>query len=113
MWVAYFSIFGGLFLLYTVVRFSLWEACRPPKGEPEDWKTDARPGTPIDASLLAKRVEQLKKDYTGELPATQDTFKKPLLVEQRREEIAQLAFFHRPKEPDPPEKDDGFAWMFV
>jgi len=72
-----------------------------------------QPGTAIDATPLSKRLEECKRHHAAELPESRNAFKKPLMVEQRREAIAQLAFFQKPAEPEPPEKDDGLTCMFV
>ncbi len=110
-WEVYLINFGVLLLGYVIVRLCIWDCMRLPKPPKERQTTE--PGTALDAGPLAERVNQARLHYEGELRLSQDAFKKPLLVEQKREQLSQLAFFQRAPEREPHEKDEGLTLMFV
>lgn len=107
-WGMYLATAGVLLLIYIAARTSFWADHRLP-----EIKSDDRPGTAIDTSPLTDRLAQVKDDYSGKLPADHSSFKKPLLLQQRRQELAQLPFFQPPVEPEEPGKHDGFTLVLV
>ena len=66
MWEAYFATCGLMLLVYPLLRLAIWDINHYP--EPKEPDPHASPGKPIDALSLAKRLDQVKRDYTGELP---------------------------------------------
>ena len=107
-WGSYFFTAGVMFLIYVAARFSFWYNDRSPKPRHDD-----RPGSAIDAAPLTERLQRVKDSYTAELPAGHNPFKKPLQVEQRRQEIARMAYFQKPVQVDEPEKHDGLTMILV
>ena len=118
----YFILVAVLLAAYAIVRVAIWwdfhESSKLPPERPG--RRSNKPGTPIDTSKLAGRVEELRQhDYAAATKAG-DEFKKPLLVEEKRREIEKLAFFQKPPpEPTPPveppehEHKDGLHLMFI
>ena len=106
MSIEYFVTMGVLFLFYAIIRFGLWWQLRlpsDPPSQPSDLTKE-----PIDTRPLAGRLEQVRQDYHPAKPAPQSDFKRPLLVELKREDIARTSFFQRPPPPPepPPETPD-------
>jgi len=118
VWDTYFTAVVVLLVLYVLARpclldclrlgHDLWLDHKRPKKAGAD-----EPGTGIDASGLARRVSEIKRDHAGGLQQYPSAFKKPLLVERKREEMARMAFFQRPAGPEPHEKEDGLTLILV
>ena len=106
---------AGFFVIYAVMRLAIsWEFRQLPPKEPR-W--DAKEaGSGIDASKLASRVEELR--HVGHAGAVEPSasFKKPLLVEEKRREMEKLPFFQPkppPPAPEPPEHAEGIGLMLI
>jgi hypothetical protein len=115
IWRQYFELMGVLFVVYAVMRLAIgWEFRQLPSKEPR-W--DAKDmGSGIDASKLASRVEQLRQDGHAGAVEPSASFKKPLLVEEKRREMEQLPFFQKPPPqppPEPPEHEEGMGLMLI
>jgi hypothetical protein len=102
----YFECAGVLLVVYGVFRvvigLQLRNDFKPrPPSEPSNIQSH-----PIDTSPLAHRLEEVRQDYATEAHAHPASAKTPLLVEQRRAEMAKLAFFQKPPPaPEPPEQE--------
>ncbi len=107
-WGTYFFILGVVFLIYVAARFSFWYNDRSPKQRRDD-----RPGSAIDAAPLTERLQLVKSNYGSKQRADHNSFEKPLLVEQRRQELARMAYFQKPVEMEEPEKHDGLTMILV
>jgi hypothetical protein len=112
-WSEYLEFAGVLFVAYAIVRLAIGWEFRTPRPRDPGWDA-IEPGTGIDASKLAGRVGQLRQEgHAGsvEKPAS---FKKPLLVEERRQEMGKMPFFQKPPpSPEPPEREDGATLLFI
>lgn len=104
-WTEYFAAVGVMFLIYCIVRVGWWLDNRsyrnapPPESQPGDFS-----GATINIAPLAERVHHLQENYAREAHEHPPDFKKPLLVEERRKEIAQMAYFQHLHEN---EAEDG------
>jgi hypothetical protein len=96
-WAEYFMAMGVLLLFYCFFRILLsWGLEpyeRPPGFVPTDWNRTADAGKPIDASQFSARITCVRQDYQAELQPKTMFFKRVLRVRDKREEIAQKAFF--------------------
>ncbi len=104
----YFELAGVLFVIYVAIRVAIASSFGVIPSKEADWKAKEA-GTGIDASKLSGRMEQLRKDMhvPVEKPAS---FKKPLMVEEKRREMEKLAFFQKqPPTPEPPEQEAGMG----
>lgn len=106
---------GVMLAAYAIVRLAIgWEfRSRPMPEKRWDPMEPELPG--IDASKLASRVEQLRQaGYAGVIEKSA-SFKKPLMVEEKRREMEKLAFFQNPppEPPEPPEHEDGMRLLFI
>jgi hypothetical protein len=118
--MGWFEWFGILLAAYAVVRVAIWwdfhELSKLPPAGPR--RRSDEPGTPIDTSKLAGRVEEVRQhDYAGE-GKTGDEFKKQLLVEEKRREMEKMAYFQKPPPTPPPpseptEPEGGFSLMSI
>jgi len=113
----YFIVFGVLVGIYAVVRVIIWlEFCFT---QADLRRSLSRPSGiqnhPIDTSRLAHRLEDVRRDYAAEARTHVHSLNKPLLVEERRAEIAKLAFFQRPPtpEPEPPSHEHGSSLLLA
>jgi hypothetical protein len=115
IWARYFELMGVLFAAYAIVRLAIgWER-RALRREGQRWNSTGQVSG-IDASRLASRVGQLRQDGHAGAVEKPASFKKPLLVEERRQEIGKLPFFQNPPPappPEPPEREDGTTLMFI
>jgi hypothetical protein len=104
---------AGLFVIYAVMRLAIsWEFRQLP---PKETRWDAKEaGSGIDASKLASRVEELRQVGHAGTAEKSTTFKKPLLVEEKRREMEKLPFF-QPKPPpaEPPEHEEGMGLLLI
>jgi hypothetical protein len=115
IWRQYFELMGVLFVVYAVMQLAIgWEFRQLPPKEPR-W--DAKEaGSGIDASKLSGRVEQLRQDGHAGAVKPSASFKKPLLVEEKRREMEKLPFFQpkpQPTPPEPPEHEEGMGLMLI
>lgn len=103
MLVEYFVIFGVLFAGYAVFRIFVWDEMdfRPLPRE----KVDDSPGKPIDAAQLSDRVRDLRGNLQTRPKRQTLSFKQSLLIESRREKVAQSDYFRRPPPPEKPEEE--------
>ena len=111
-WTEYFECAGALLVIYALVRTLVWAQLRlelrgglgsRPESEPSNLQSH-----PIDTTELEHRLQEVRRDYAAEAHAHPSAVNKPLLVAERREEIAKMAFFQRPPpEPELPEKEHG------
>jgi len=116
-WATYFEAVGVLLLIYGVVRTLIWMEYRmeTPRTDGEDeFRRVQRLEPPnmeshaIDATQLKQRVEEARRDFVAEARMHPSVTNKPLLVEERRQEIAKLAFFQKPPpEAEISEKEHG------
>ena len=93
----YFIVFGALVWIYAIFRVIIWmefsarvDFQKRPPSEPSGIQNH-----PIDTSRLAHRLEDVRRDYAAEARTHVHSPNKPLLVEERRAEIAKLAFFSK------------------
>jgi hypothetical protein len=113
-WPEYFELMGVFFIAYALVRLAIgWEFRMRPPRDP-DWD-GMKPGTGIDASKLSDRMEQLREAGYTRAVDKPSSFKKPLLVEEKRQEIGKLPFFQKTPAPEmpPPEHEDGMGLMLI
>ena len=110
----YFEFMAVLLGIYGVFRFIIWLELRDDfRPLPPSESSDAK-AHPIDTSPLAHRLEEVRQDYALETQAHPALANKPLLVEERRAEIAKLAFFQKPPPaPEPPEHEQGLPIMLA
>jgi len=111
--VDYFIIFGVLLTGYCIVRMLIWShfglyAPPRPPSEPFD-----QPGKPIDTSPISNRLQQVRQDHQVQPHGPRSSFKQSLLVESRREQLAQLRYFQRSPPPEPAEEEHGSTMLFV
>lgn len=96
-WKEYFELVAGLLGIYAVLRAGIWWQFgqyfkRFPSG-----KRMVCDGHPIETSPLTERLREVRQDYSAEAHAHRPLFfKRSLLLESKREEIAKLAFFQKP-----------------
>jgi hypothetical protein len=107
---------GVLFAAYAIVRLAIgWELRQLPPKEPR-WVSQ-EPGSAIDATKLSGCVEQLRQDGHAGAVQKSASFKKPLLVEEKRKQIETLPFFQKPPTPppppEPPEHEDGIGLLLI
>lgn len=101
----YFDCVGVLLGIYGILRVFIALDRRNYQRLIEASKKSDIPSHPIDTSPLAHRLEEVRQDYAAEAHAHPASAKTPLLVEQRRAEMAKLAFFQKlPPAPEPPEQ---------
>src|SRR5208282_4936685 len=94
-WTDYFECAGALLGIYGVFRIIIWLQFRndfppPPPSKPSNIQSHT-----IDTSPLAHRLKEVRRGYAAEPQARPVSEGKPLLVAERREEVAKLAFFQR------------------
>ena len=96
-WTEYFITLGFLLLVYCFLRilfaWSLEPYELPPEFVPSDWSRTVDPGKPIDASRLSARIACVRQCYVAEVQPKTMIFKRALRVRDKRDEIAQKAFF--------------------
>jgi hypothetical protein len=114
IWRQYFELMAGLFVVYAVMRLAIgWEFRLLP---PKESRWDAKEaGSAIDASKLTGRVEELRQvGHAGSVEKSA-SFKKPLLVEEKRREMEKLPFFQPkpPTPPEPPEHEEGMGLLLI
>ena len=110
-WKEYFEFAAALMGIYAVFRVFIWLGFRNDFREVDmQSERSGMENHPIDTSHLAERVEEVRRDHAAEAQAHPGGGKKPLLVAERRAEIAKLGFFQRPPpEPEPPEQEHGLV----
>jgi hypothetical protein len=109
----YFELLGTLLAAYFVVRLAIgWEYGRLPPDFPRG-KSTGPAGRGIDTCALSGRVEQLRQDAHAGSVNPSASFKKPLMVEERRREIEKRAFFQKAPMPEPPEQEEGVTLLFI
>lgn len=110
----YFVLVAILFAAYVCMRVMVvWNGWELPKPERpvEDYA-----GKGIDAEELSHRVQNTRKKLQDRRAALQATgFKRDVLVGDKREQIAKLAFFQNPPGPsgESQETEDGFCLLMV
>jgi hypothetical protein len=111
-WPEYLELMAVLLAAYAVVRLAIgWERRALQKEASRMASTEQVSG--IDASKLAGRVGQLRQDGHAGAMDKPVSFKKPLLVEERRREMEKLPFFQKPPPPEAPEHEDGTTLLFI
>jgi hypothetical protein len=112
--LAYFGTMGVMLAVYCLFRWLAWlELGSPMADEPTVHKTDETPGKAIDAMPLCDRLQQVRHDYLTERPAAPPSFKQSLRVESKRAEVAKQAFFQKPPEALPEEREERLTLMLV
>jgi hypothetical protein len=110
--VDYFEVVAAMLGIYAIIRVTIWLQdridFRPPQSESSNCEAHS-----IDTSQLAQRMEEVRRDYVAEAHAHPPSSKQPLLVEQRRAEIAKLAFFQKPPEPGQSEQEHGLPVLLA
>ncbi len=110
----YFITLATLLGVYAFFRVIIWLELRndlKPVSRSASYKGKSHP---IDTTQLEHRLEEVRRDFAAEAQTHPSAANKPLLVEQRRAEIAKLAFFQKPPpEPEPPEKEPGSPMLFA
>jgi hypothetical protein len=112
----YFELAAVLLGVYGIFRVIIWLEFRAfsdikslPPSERSNITTHA-----IDTSRLVHRLEDVRREFAAEARAHPPSPKKPLLVEERRAEIAKLAFFQKPTpEPEPPDQGQGLPVLLA
>jgi hypothetical protein len=112
MSVDFFIAFGVMFTGYCVVRVALWWEFQRysyrPASTPFNGQSQA-----IDTSSLSKRLEQMRQNHEVQPHGQPPSFKKSLLVESRREQLARSGFFQKPPQSEPPEEEHGMTVLLV
>jgi hypothetical protein len=111
MWIEYCTTFGILVVIYLCLRVGLRDFFWLIKHHKADQEASAL-GTPIDASLLSRRLENVKGNYGAELRSL-SPFKTVALIEERRKKIARFSFFQKVDSAELPEKPHGATLMMV
>ena len=102
-WTEYSVVAGAMLLLYLLFRlYFVWEIRHWFSAPKERTLT----GQPIDTSTIASRVHHIRENYETETPPHGLAFKRALLVESKREEIARQPLFQHPEPPVPPEEEE-------
>jgi hypothetical protein len=98
MWTEYFILCGVMLGFYVVMKIASGWIPKPfyPPEKPSNMV-----GHGIDSSILASRVEQVRYDYSAELPTPSDNFKRQQRVAACREVLRQQPFLHRETEIEP------------
>jgi hypothetical protein len=116
LWPEYLEFVIVFFVAYVLVRLAIgWEFRHLP---PKELRWDVKEaGSGIDASKLASRVEELRQVGHAGAVEPSASFKKPLLVEEKRREMEKLPFF-QPKPPpqpppEPPEHAEGMGLLLI
>jgi hypothetical protein len=116
-WAEYLITFGFLLLLYCLVRilfcWSLDSYERPPGFTPSDWNWKSEPCKLIDASPLSARISCVRQGYQAELQPKTMIFKRALRVQDKREEIAQKAFFNKSARVEAAEEGQSESLLLV
>jgi hypothetical protein len=102
MSLEYFEMVAVGVLIYCIFRALHWLDLRR-RDRPAadtDWT-----GKPLDAPTLANRLRQVRQDYPAEIQSRPPSLNRPLLIERKRQELATLAFFHKPPPPEPAEEE--------
>jgi hypothetical protein len=103
MWIEYFILVGTLFLIYCLVRFLFWlETDGFDHPLPPESNSVQEPANPIDTSPLSTSVQRAREDYQAAIQNRTPPSERALRLKSRREELAQLPFFHKPPRPAPP-----------
>jgi hypothetical protein len=109
----YFILMAVLFAGYLFMRvFVVW-SFRLPKPPPEQGDHSCNG---IDAGELSSRVQHVREKLLEPKPASQtNSFKRELLVQGKREQVAKLAFFQSPPPPppEPQEPEQGFHLLMA
>ena len=110
-WTDYYFLAIAMFVFYVLFRLSyIWDSRHLGTPKPERHWT----GHPIDTSTIASRVHHIRENYEAEIPPHELAFKRALLVESKREEIARQPFFQHPEPPEPPEEEEhGHALLII
>jgi hypothetical protein len=108
----YYEFAAALFVIYLLVRTLIWAQLRMELREDSESRLESEPSNvqshPIDTTELEHRLQEVRRDYAAEARAHPSAVNKPLLVAERREEIAKMAFFQKPPpEPESPGKEHG------
>jgi hypothetical protein len=117
----YFELIGVLLVVYATIRLVIAWELKFKEIWPKEPRWDSKEaGTAIDATKLSGRVEQLRQDRHAGAVGKSESFKKPLLVEEKRREMEKLAFFQKPPPsppppppPEPPEHEEGFGLLLI
>jgi hypothetical protein len=114
----YFVFMGVLFAVYVAMRLAIGWQLRIGELWPKVPRWDSKEtGTAIDASKLTGRLEQVRQDRHAGASGKSESFKKPMLVEEKRREMEKLAFFQKspppPPPPEPPEHEEGMGFLLI
>jgi hypothetical protein len=95
MWTEYFILCSVMLAFYAVIKISCGWLPKPlyPPEKPSNMV-----GHGIDSSTLASRIEQVRYDYSAELPPHSNEFKRRLRVDACRQVFRQQPFLHRDTE---------------
>jgi hypothetical protein len=109
-WIEYFAFAGILFLVYCVLRLcviwdGLWLRDKSPSSN--------APGHPVDTAPLSARVLHTREALESAAQPHTQTFKRVQLVNSRRQEIANSAYFRKSEPSKPPEEEHGFTLLLV
>ncbi|MDB6108538.1 MAG: hypothetical protein JWR69_288 [Pedosphaera sp.] len=108
---AYFATVAVMFLAYCTIRAFALNELRW-LGRPVD--KSSLTGKSIDTDSLAVRVESVRQNYRAEIQSEPSSPNRALLLKTKREQVAQLAFFHRPAPPQPPDEEHGSStWLLA
>lgn len=112
-WAGYLVLAGLLLFGYVCVRSS-WESVTIlPRASKKPLIFD---GKSIETSELSNRIRHVREELTeGKTPQRPANFKRAIAVENKRAEIAKLAFFqpHPPVEPIPQNPEDGLHLLLI
>ena len=113
----YFILVGILFAGYVCMRvWVVWYAQNLPKAPEEPEGSDGPEGKGIEIQELSDRIQRVREEWHEDKPATQtNSFKRELLVESKREQMAKMSFFQNPPPPLPELHDEerGFHLLMA
>src|ERR1700743_1652023 len=96
-WVQYLLLTALLFALYLCIHCTYafyWENLPSLFGFSE---SDDLPGHSIDTRPLSSRVQHVREELTdAKVPVKAAGYKRALMVESKRQQVAKLAFFQSP-----------------
>jgi|SRR5579884_1774010 len=117
-WAAYFTLFGFFLFAYVCLRLASISATSLPRES--FFKKSKHPpvfdGKAIETTALNHRIQNIREALTqGKTPQRPASFKRALAVENKRAEMAKLAFFQSQptSPPNPQDPEDSLHLLLV